>query len=308
MHLRVLFGLAVATLLIARPGAARAQQCEDYNQCTVNDMCREGVCSGTPASGSGCNDFNDCTVNDRCGPDGECVGDPAPLNTSCSGGCGTCQAFVPIPDVPLQCLGDPANAGRSCDTSSIGPCLQGACQMFGGVPGFPAVAVCIPRQLECPASGNCKGACNPATSQCDNSLSRCFGDCERCDQGQCVPANQGRACDDFNPCTAQSKCDTFEFGNEVRGACIGGVPSGELPTPTPIEQEPTPTVPPSGGCTGDCNGDREVTINELIIGVNIALGSAQLTQCPSFDRSGDGEVAINELIQGVNAALGSCDG
>ena len=61
-------------------------------------------------------------------------------------------------------------------------------------------------------------------------------------------------------------------------------------------------------CPGDCNRDGVVTINELIVGVNIALGSAQLTQCPSFDRNSDGEVAINELILGVNAALGSCVG
>ncbi len=78
MHLRVLFGLAVATLLIVGPAAARAQQCDDYNQCTANDMCREGECTGTLQSGGGCDDFNDCTVNDRCGPDGDCVGDPRP--------------------------------------------------------------------------------------------------------------------------------------------------------------------------------------------------------------------------------------
>jgi hypothetical protein len=65
-----------------------------------------------------------------------------------------------------------------------------------------------------------------------------------------------------------------------------------------------PTPAPS--CTGDCNGDGEVTINELISGVNIALGSAPLSQCPAFDPSGDGSVAINELIAAVGAALEGC--
>ena len=302
--MRVWMGFVVATLLVAGPGAAAAQQCDDFDQCTANDMCREGTCSGTPVSSGGCDDYNECTVNDRCGPDGECTGDPAPLNSPCGGGCGTCQQFVPIPGVPMQCLGDPVNNGRSCDTSALGPCLQGACQMFGGVPGFPSIAACIPEPKECPDSGNCKGACNPETGRCDSSIPRCFPDCERCDQGQCVPANQGKACEDFDPCSPQSKCDVLGG----RGFCVAGEPSGETPTPTPTGQVPTPTVPPSGGCVGDCNGDSEVAINELIVGVNIALGSAQLTQCPSFDRSGDGEVAINELIQGVNAALGSCVG
>lgn len=63
---------------------------------------------------------------------------------------------------------------------------------------------------------------------------------------------------------------------------------------------------PSPSCTGDCNGDGEVTINELIGGVNIALGSAPLSQCPAFDANGDGNVAINELIAAVGAALEGC--
>jgi len=37
---------------------------------------------------------------------------------------------------------------------------------------------------------------------------------------------------------------------------------------------------------GDCNGDGTVTINELIMGVNIALGSAPLGDCSAYDKSG----------------------
>jgi len=59
-------------------------------------------------------------------------------------------------------------------------------------------------------------------------------------------------------------------------------------------------------CVGDCNNDNTVAINELVTGVNIALGSAAVLTCPSFDANGDGVVAINELITGVNNALGTC--
>ena len=65
-----------------------------------------------------------------------------------------------------------------------------------------------------------------------------------------------------------------------------------------------PTPPAS--CPGDCNGDGSVAINELITGVNIALGSAPLATCAAFDTSGDGTVAINELISAVNVALAGC--
>ncbi len=59
-------------------------------------------------------------------------------------------------------------------------------------------------------------------------------------------------------------------------------------------------------CVGDCNGDEEVAINELVTGVNIALGNADLTTCPEFDENRDGECAINELITAVNNALDGC--
>ncbi|HER19811.1 MAG TPA: hypothetical protein ENO14_02065, partial [Chromatiales bacterium] len=59
-------------------------------------------------------------------------------------------------------------------------------------------------------------------------------------------------------------------------------------------------------CVGDCNGNGAVAINELIVGVNIALGNFSVDQCPSFDSNWNGAVAVNELIQAVNAALGGC--
>lgn len=66
------------------------------------------------------------------------------------------------------------------------------------------------------------------------------------------------------------------------------------------------SVRPAYACPGDCNGDGRVSINELILGVNIALGNAPLAQCPAFDGNASGSVEINELVRGVNAALGGC--
>lgn len=59
-------------------------------------------------------------------------------------------------------------------------------------------------------------------------------------------------------------------------------------------------------CPGDCGADGMVTVSELILGVNIALGAAATAQCPSFDGNGDGTVAVNELIGGVASALNGC--
>jgi cysteine-rich repeat protein len=59
-------------------------------------------------------------------------------------------------------------------------------------------------------------------------------------------------------------------------------------------------------CTGDCDGNDTVAINELIIGVNIALGAAPVTTCPPFDVNSSGSVEINELVAAVNNALAGC--
>jgi len=65
-------------------------------------------------------------------------------------------------------------------------------------------------------------------------------------------------------------------------------------------------LPATAQCTGDCNGDGAVTVNEIVIGVNIALGSTPLSSCAVFDGDGSGDVAITELIRAVNFALTEC--
>lgn len=63
---------------------------------------------------------------------------------------------------------------------------------------------------------------------------------------------------------------------------------------------------PAGACTGDCDGDGRVAVNEAVRGVNIALGNAPLGDCGQFDANDDGMVAVNELIAAVSAILDGC--
>jgi len=66
------------------------------------------------------------------------------------------------------------------------------------------------------------------------------------------------------------------------------------------------SVSAARACIGDCNNDGEVTVDELIIGVNVALGEAPLSACPSFDASNDGSVTVDELVFCVHEALTEC--
>lgn len=86
---------------------------------------------------------------------------------------------------------------------------------------------------------------------------------------------------------------------------VSDAPPPATPTPTGPVSTPTPTGPP-GTCLGDCDDSGDVRVNELLIGVNIALDQAELAACPAFDRDGSGEVEVSELVGGVNNALGSC--
>jgi subtilisin-like proprotein convertase family protein len=61
-------------------------------------------------------------------------------------------------------------------------------------------------------------------------------------------------------------------------------------------------------CIGDCNGDCQVGIAELIIGVNIALEEQDLDRCMSFDDDSSQTVSVSELIRAVNHALDGCPG
>src|SRR3990170_2917483 len=59
-------------------------------------------------------------------------------------------------------------------------------------------------------------------------------------------------------------------------------------------------------CPGDCNGDWSVSIDELIRGVNMALGRTDSDDCPAFDASGDHRAAVDELLAGVRSTLAGC--
>lgn len=61
-------------------------------------------------------------------------------------------------------------------------------------------------------------------------------------------------------------------------------------------------LPGSGQCIGDCNHDGRVTIDELILGVRIALGNAAADAC---DVGGQG-FGINGLVTSVLNSLSGC--
>jgi hypothetical protein len=113
----------------------------------------------------------------------------------------------------------------------------------------------------------------------------------------------------------------FDLDDGRRGIAIAGpfyTPGTETPTPSPAPTitetsgppiTPTPTNTP-GGCTGDCDGNDSVAVNELVQLLSFALGTnpdcsrcrnglPRSVTCPSG-------VTVSVIIQGVNHARTGC--
>lgn len=69
--------------------------------------------------------------------------------------------------------------------------------------------------------------------------------------------------------------------------------AAQLPTSLPL-------------CIGDCDASATVTVDEILVGVNIALGQRGLATCRAFDRDGSDTLTVDELVSGVDAALNGC--
>jgi hypothetical protein len=61
-------------------------------------------------------------------------------------------------------------------------------------------------------------------------------------------------------------------------------------------------------CAGDCDGSGDVTVDEIITLVNIALGNAPVTTCEAGDANHDGQITVEEIVTAVNNALNGCGG
>jgi len=95
----------------------------------------------------------------------------------------------------------------------------------------------------------------------------------------------------------------------------------ETPTATPTETptvaptaSPTPTATPTNtptvtatpvACVGDCDGNRVVTVDEILTMINIALGNVRVDDCLLGNVNGD-MITVDQILMSVNFALNGC--
>lgn len=78
----------------------------------------------------------------------------------------------------------------------------------------------------------------------------------------------------------------------------------ETPTATVSGETPTAT-PMAGACVGDCDGNHKVAVNEILILVNIVLGTQSASACPSGDLPA-GPVTVTTIVEAVHNVLDGC--
>jgi hypothetical protein len=128
------------------------------------------------------------------------------------------------------------------------------------------------------------------------------------DAGEPYEIYQGKSAPPADPVVAglgQTAID-FSFGDENIWP-----PPTPTPTDTPADtptQTPWPidTETPTPSCPGDCDGNGQVTVGELVTLVNIALGSTPPSACMAGDTDSSNDITVDEIIAAVNGALAGC--
>jgi hypothetical protein len=98
--------------------------------------------------------------------------------------------------------------------------------------------------------------------------------------------------------------------NAVDQTCGPAVPPCQVtasnPDPTSDVVTSDGNVLVSGGCNGNCDYSGQVSVDDILKMVNIALGNDPMGSCPAGDSNGDGQITVDEILAAVNNALSGC--
>jgi hypothetical protein len=209
-------GCDPATGTCVNPAKANGTLCIDGNNCTQNDVCTGGTCSGTSPADQACDtgQLGICAAGtNQCQNEGiVCVQNQQPQAETCNGVDDNCDGQVDenIPSQPTSC--GVGACARSGETSCVDGQFIDSC-----TPGAPSADVCNGIDDDC--DGQVDENIPSQPTQCGS------GDCAgtgvlTCVNGQlvdsCTPKPNGTSCSDGNACTANDTCNT--------GQCASGPP------------------------------------------------------------------------------------
>lgn len=77
-------------------------------------------------------------------------------------------------------------------------------------------------------------------------------------------------------------------------------------TATPTATGTATRTMPLSSCPGDCDASYRVTVAELVVAVDVALGLRPPGNCPALDVARDGTATVDDIVAAVAAALHGC--
>ncbi|MFI5395271.1 MAG: hypothetical protein ACHQ9S_07025 [Candidatus Binatia bacterium] len=229
-----------------------------------------------------------------------------------SGGCGTCHQSLSVL-FPVS-IGTSAGAEGLSPTSCVG--CHGRDQDAGHDGAFPGrgaglrqhhfragVQICSPCHADAnpadytPVGENIKPAnyFTPDAAHLNKPTDPCNANGSESKFGPAGLDNDGNGIYDL----ADPACAPAVTPTSTATATLTLAPTATATPPPTATATPVP-------CVGDCGGDGHVTVDELLLMVNIALGTADLSACKAGDANGDGHITVDEILTAVNNALNGC--
>ena len=186
----------------------------------------------------------------------------------------------------------------SCDASNEFCALrgfEGTCVAVA-LPSMTASSTPTPNTTPQPTGVPCGLDTECLSTFCSDGVC-CSDRCDQPDELCSVPGFEGQCLPILRTPTVTPTSTAIASATAMP---IATATSSSTPTAT-VTRNPTLVA-----CTGNCDAGPAVTIDELIQGVVIAIGSQPTSACPAFDADHDGAVAINELVAAVSNALYGC--
>jgi hypothetical protein len=306
---RVAIVVAVCSLVLCAVSPAHAQFCLGPADCNDQNACTSDNCIGIPAGicvhlGGDCNDFNLCTI-DHCDPASGCSHTPKncddgnPCTVDSCDLLGQCEHALMEEGthctVPGHCGSFPGNCSIQGTCEGVGCLLDTDCALCDD--GDPCTAEICDTQRGCVHApiAHCTAGPSPTPTRTPTRTRTR------------TPTFTATRTPTRPPTPTQTLTSTrtptlTRTSTQTRTFTLTPTPSStRTPTTTP-----TPTASPTPGCAGDCDASAEVTVNEIVTLVNVALGTGVLANCQAGDTNGDQQITINEIVAAVNNALLGC--
>ena len=100
--------------------------------------------------------------------------------------------------------------------------------------------------------------------------------------------------------------EVFDTETSPQPGLLLNVQRGLQGTTPAVHHAGAPVILVTPACTGDCDDNHTVTVDEILTMVNIALGNADISTCFAGDANVDQQITVDEILMAVNNALNGC--